>query len=158
MIYNTIFAKSFSRYEQKKFAYGAFVGILLIALSLFTVFKPYLDPIYDYIETEILVEDIGNFLHMIGDERIVPKNPVNATRISPQMAKVENNTTKTPINEPDTTRTKAEVEKLEIRNVEQEQPLCVSEARIEYCQTRGDIRVHGKSSCLHRVTQNKQLR
>ncbi|WJX52738.1 hypothetical protein P8452_38816 [Trifolium repens] len=139
MIYNTIFAKSFSRYEQKKFAYGAFVGILLIALSLFTVFKPYLDPIYDY-------------------ERIVPKNPVNATRISPQMAKVENNTTKTPINEPDTTRTKAEVEKLEIRNVEQEQPLCVSEARIEYCQTRGDIRVHGKSSCLHRVTQNKQLR
>ncbi|GAU32092.1 hypothetical protein TSUD_292160 [Trifolium subterraneum] len=49
--------------------------------------------------TQILVEDNGNSLHMIEDERIVPKNTVNAKRISPQMAKVEDNATKTPINE-----------------------------------------------------------
>jgi hypothetical protein len=47
MIYNTIFAKSFSRYEQKKLGYGALVGFLMIVLSLCTVFKPYLGPLHD---------------------------------------------------------------------------------------------------------------
>ncbi|KAF5188326.1 Alpha-1,3-arabinosyltransferase XAT2 [Thalictrum thalictroides] len=40
MEYNTIFAKSFSRYEQKKFGITAFLGSLIILLSIFTVFKP----------------------------------------------------------------------------------------------------------------------
>ncbi|PIA35656.1 hypothetical protein AQUCO_03500185v1 [Aquilegia coerulea] len=40
MEYNTIFAKSFSRYEQKKFGFTAFLGSLIILLSIFTVFKP----------------------------------------------------------------------------------------------------------------------
>jgi protein O-mannose beta-1,4-N-acetylglucosaminyltransferase len=44
------------------------------------------------------------------------------------------------------------VEKLETRKVEEEQPLCVSEARTEYCQTQGDIRVHGKSSSVYIVS------
>ncbi|RHN53659.1 putative glycosyltransferase 61 [Medicago truncatula] len=45
-------------------------------------------------------------------------------------------------------------EKLETRKVEleQEQPLCVSEARTEYCQPQGDIRVHGKSSSVYIVS------
>ncbi|KAK2437679.1 Glycosyltransferase family 61 protein [Trifolium repens] len=162
MIYNTIFAKSFSRYEQKKLAYGAFVGILLIVLSLCTVFKPYLDPIYDLnlklsigVDTKMLMvtDTSGSGSRKIAkDERIVPKNPVNATRISPQMAKVEDNTTKPLINKTGITLTKAEVEKLETRKVEEEQPLCVSEARTEYCQTQGDIRVHGKSSSVYIVS------
>ncbi|KAL4320626.1 Protein O-linked-mannose beta-1,4-N-acetylglucosaminyltransferase [Arachis hypogaea] len=46
MMYNSIFAKSFSRYEQKKLGYGAFVGCLIIVLSLCTVFKPYIGPIH----------------------------------------------------------------------------------------------------------------
>jgi hypothetical protein len=45
------------------------------------------------------------------------------------------------------------VEKLVTREVEQEQPLCVSEARTEYCQTQGDIRVHGKSSSVYTVAR-----
>ncbi|KAK8335582.1 hypothetical protein V6Z11_A09G065600 [Gossypium hirsutum] len=42
MKYDTIFARSFSRYDQKKLGYGAFLGCLLIALSFCIVFKPYL--------------------------------------------------------------------------------------------------------------------
>ncbi|KAI5382743.1 alpha-1,3-arabinosyltransferase XAT2 [Lathyrus oleraceus] len=181
MIYNTIFAKSFSRYEQKKLGYGAFVGFMLIVLSLCTVFKPYLVPTHDLnlklsigadtkmlmvndtggslkiakdIVTEILVESNGNSQHMIEDERVVSKNPVNnATRISPQIAKVEDNATRTLINETSISPTKAEVEKLETRKVEQEQqPQCVSEARTEYCQTQGDTRVHGNSSSVYVVS------
>ncbi|XP_022754955.1 uncharacterized protein LOC111303156 [Durio zibethinus] len=44
-MYDTIFARSFSRYDQKKLGYGAFLGCLLIALSFCTVFKPYLGPL-----------------------------------------------------------------------------------------------------------------
>ncbi|TKY61029.1 O-linked-mannose beta-1,4-N-acetylglucosaminyltransferase 2 [Spatholobus suberectus] len=46
MIYDTILAKSFSRYEQRRLGYGAFVSCLLTVLSLCTVFKPYLGPVH----------------------------------------------------------------------------------------------------------------
>ncbi|XWS50782.1 hypothetical protein CRYUN_Cryun12cG0118300 [Craigia yunnanensis] len=45
MMYDTIFARSFSRYDQKKLGYGAFLGCLLMALSFCTFFKPYLGPL-----------------------------------------------------------------------------------------------------------------
>lgn len=45
IIYDTIFARSFSRYDQKKLGYGAFLACFLIALSFSTVFKPYLGPL-----------------------------------------------------------------------------------------------------------------
>ncbi|XVF12259.1 hypothetical protein REPUB_Repub08aG0100100 [Reevesia pubescens] len=45
IMYDTIFSRSFSRYDQKKLGYGAFLGCLLIALSFCTVFKPYLGPL-----------------------------------------------------------------------------------------------------------------
>ncbi|KAF8022559.1 hypothetical protein BT93_F0158 [Corymbia citriodora subsp. variegata] len=45
MTYEAILTRSFSRYEQKKLGYGALVGCLLIFLSFFTVFKPYLGPL-----------------------------------------------------------------------------------------------------------------
>ncbi|XVF53843.1 hypothetical protein PTKIN_Ptkin05aG0131400 [Pterospermum kingtungense] len=41
MMYDTIFARSFSRSDQKKLGYGAFLGCLLIALSFCLVFRPY---------------------------------------------------------------------------------------------------------------------
>ncbi|KAA8542755.1 hypothetical protein F0562_023907 [Nyssa sinensis] len=45
MTYETIFARSFSRHDQKKFGCGAFVGCLIIAFSFCTVFKPLLGPL-----------------------------------------------------------------------------------------------------------------
>ncbi|XWS48270.1 hypothetical protein CRYUN_Cryun13aG0060700 [Craigia yunnanensis] len=45
IMYDTIFAKSFSRSDQKKLGYGAFLGCLFIALSFCLVFKPYPDPL-----------------------------------------------------------------------------------------------------------------
>ncbi|KAG6627570.1 beta-1,2-xylosyltransferase XYXT1-like [Carya illinoinensis] len=44
-MYNGLLAKSFSKHERKRFGYGAFFGCLLIALSICTVFKPYLGPL-----------------------------------------------------------------------------------------------------------------
>ncbi|CBI15519.3 unnamed protein product, partial [Vitis vinifera] len=45
MMYETIFARSFSRYEQKKLGYGAFAVCLITTFTIFTVFKPYLGPL-----------------------------------------------------------------------------------------------------------------
>ncbi|XWS50781.1 hypothetical protein CRYUN_Cryun12cG0118100 [Craigia yunnanensis] len=40
-MYDTIFSRSFSRSDQKKLGYGAFLGCLLITLSFCLVFRPY---------------------------------------------------------------------------------------------------------------------
>lgn len=41
LVYDSILARSFSRYEQKKLGYGAFVCCLLIAFAFCAFFKPY---------------------------------------------------------------------------------------------------------------------
>lgn len=45
VMYDSILARSFSRHEQKKLRYGAFVCCLLIALCFCTVLKPNLNPL-----------------------------------------------------------------------------------------------------------------
>ncbi|KAK7398827.1 hypothetical protein VNO78_10000 [Psophocarpus tetragonolobus] len=109
MMYDKILSKSFSRYEQKRLGYGAFVSCFFLVLSLCTVFKPYLGPVH-----------VLNLKLSIG-----VNTKMLITRSSSQIAKVEGKETK--------------IEEL----------LCTSEERTEYCQARGDIRVHGKSSTLY---------
>ncbi|KAJ4972438.1 hypothetical protein NE237_005612 [Protea cynaroides] len=41
MAFNKMFAKSFSRYEQKKFRSWAIIGFFILSLSFFTLVKPY---------------------------------------------------------------------------------------------------------------------
>ncbi|XVE64002.1 hypothetical protein DITRI_Ditri07aG0066200 [Diplodiscus trichospermus] len=45
IMYDTIFARSFSRSDQKKLGYVAFFGCLLIAFSFCLVFRPYSSPL-----------------------------------------------------------------------------------------------------------------
>ncbi|XP_024442138.2 beta-1,2-xylosyltransferase XYXT1 isoform X3 [Populus trichocarpa] len=45
MIYDSVLGRSFSKQEQKKLGYWAFVACLFIALSFFTNFKPFLGPL-----------------------------------------------------------------------------------------------------------------
>ncbi|GKV23625.1 hypothetical protein SLEP1_g33331 [Rubroshorea leprosula] len=45
ILYDSIFARSFNRYEQKKFGYGAMLGCLFIALSFWLLFNPQLGPL-----------------------------------------------------------------------------------------------------------------
>ncbi|KAK7358179.1 hypothetical protein VNO77_00103 [Canavalia gladiata] len=115
MIYDTILAKSFSRYEQKRLGYGAFVSCLLIVLSLCTVFKPYLGPIH-HLNPKLFI-GVDSKMLMVKD-----------TSSSSQIAKVEEIETK------------------------KEEPLCISERSTEFCETGGDIRVHGKSSTVYIVS------
>lgn len=185
MMYNTIFAKSFNRYEQKRLGYAAFLACFLTVLSLCTVFKPYLGPIHVLnlklsvgVDTKmLLVNDTSSSPHiakvekivaeivddtnispqMNDADRVVPKILVNDTRSSQQIAKVEENVTKNIlINGTSNFPPKAEVEEIETKKVEVE-PLCTSEERTEFCQTKGDIRIHGKSSCVYIVSHKTTL-
>ncbi|XLT53053.1 hypothetical protein HN873_045657, partial [Arachis hypogaea] len=81
MMYNSIFAKSFSRYEQKKLGYGAFVGCLIIVLSLCRVFKPYIGSIHD-LKLKLYVSIDTKMLML------------NETSSFPQIARVEETETK----------------------------------------------------------------
>ncbi|KHN00186.1 alpha-1,3-arabinosyltransferase XAT2-like isoform X1 [Glycine soja] len=117
MIYDTVLAKSFSRYDQKRLGYGAFVSCLFIILSLCTVFKPYLGPVH--------VLSLKLFIDV--DTKML------ITSSSLQIAKVKGKETK------------------------KEELLCTSEERTEFCQARGDIRVHGKSSTVSIVSSKTTM-
>ncbi|RDX62407.1 hypothetical protein CR513_59270, partial [Mucuna pruriens] len=131
MIYNTILAKSFSRYEQKRLGYGAFVSCLLIVLSLCTVFKPYLGPLH-----------VLNLKLSIGvDTKMLMFNDTSS-----QIAKVKDIVAKILV---EGTGSSAQLDKVEGKETKREELLCTSEERTEFCQARGDIRVHGKSSTVY---------
>ncbi|XP_023642170.1 protein O-linked-mannose beta-1,4-N-acetylglucosaminyltransferase 2 [Capsella rubella] len=55
LLYDTILARSFSKNEQKKLGYGAFVASLLFVFTLCTVFKPYLSPL-PIVELQVSVD------------------------------------------------------------------------------------------------------
>ena len=45
LLYNTILARSFSKNEQKRLGYGAFIASIFFVFTLCTIFKPYLSPL-----------------------------------------------------------------------------------------------------------------
>ncbi|KAI9101539.1 hypothetical protein K1719_023783 [Acacia pycnantha] len=113
MMYDSIFARSFNKHEQRRLKYGAFVSCFLLFLSLCTVFKPYLGPIH-----------VLNLRLSVGDG--VKMRMVSDTTSSPKIAKV----------------TKKEEPSL----------VCTSEARTDFCESQGDIRVQGSSSTVYVVS------
>ncbi|XP_010506511.1 PREDICTED: uncharacterized protein LOC104783113 [Camelina sativa] len=58
LLYDTILARSFSKNEQKRLGYGAFIASLLFVFTLCTVFKPYLSPL-PVVELQLSVDDDG---------------------------------------------------------------------------------------------------
>ncbi|XP_019444259.1 PREDICTED: uncharacterized protein LOC109348327 [Lupinus angustifolius] len=122
MMYDTIFAKSFGRNDQKRLRYGAFVFCLLMVLSVCTVFKPYLVPIHV----------LNLKLSVSVDTKILM------------------------VNETSTTSHIAKVKEIEAKKAEGE-TLCISEERTDFCQTRGDIRIHRKSSSVYIVSPKTSI-
>ena len=45
LLYHTILARSFSKNEQKRLGYGAFIASLFFVFTLCTIFKSYLNPL-----------------------------------------------------------------------------------------------------------------
>lgn len=66
-MYSAILARSFSKHEQKRLGYGAFIACFLVALSFCTVFKPYLGPLP-------ICKFDSDALPRFGRETFVPEN------------------------------------------------------------------------------------
>ncbi|KAE9607492.1 hypothetical protein Lal_00026722 [Lupinus albus] len=138
---------------------------LLMVLSLCTMFKPYIGPIHVLslkisisVDTKMLmVNDTSTSSHIAKDGRVVPKIIFNDTRSSEQISKVEENVTNNIINATSIFPPKGAVEEIEAKKVEGEPSLCISEDRTDFCQTRGDIRIHGKSSSVYIVSSKTSI-
>ncbi|KAF9602415.1 hypothetical protein IFM89_027544 [Coptis chinensis] len=133
MEYNTIFAKSFSRHEQKKLGVTAFLGSLIILLSIFTVFRP------SFRHLPILNLRVsmraGLAMLMFEDTRSSPQESIpikHAGEGGPF------------ISLPAPFIAEAEEIKQEMK------PVCnVFEERSDFCNIDGHIRVHGNSSTIY---------
>ncbi|KAK9105833.1 hypothetical protein Scep_022677 [Stephania cephalantha] len=88
MEYNAIFAKSFSRYEQRKLGYGAFIGCLLVCLSFVTMFRPSLDQLKPLLSLQLsmnpglhmlMVKDTSVPRILEPDQRHLLRQPKNLT-------------------------------------------------------------------------------
>ncbi|KAB2012005.1 hypothetical protein ES319_D09G059000v1 [Gossypium barbadense] len=160
MTYDTIFARSFSRYDQKKLGYGAFLGCLLIALSFCIVFKPYLGSL-PVLNMRMPV-DIG--LKMLRITNSYSFEKLRGDDIRSSMATIVNETSSSEIEmvESDTTGTKETISNgnaigsstttvINNKNITQKKEmktLCHVEERTEFCEMYGDIRVDGKTSTV----------
>ncbi|CAK7349653.1 unnamed protein product [Dovyalis caffra] len=152
MMYDTVLARSFSKNEQKKLGYWALLACMFIALSFFTIFKPYLGPLpvlnlrlsMGEDEKLHLFNDTGNPL-LIAEENVTQNMKANDTSSSSQIIKeivsedimyMANNT-----NSSLPKATDADVVKKNNRM----EPLCTIRDRSDFCEIKGDIRIDGNS-------------
>ncbi|KAB2012000.1 hypothetical protein ES319_D09G058700v1 [Gossypium barbadense] len=152
--YETIFARSFSRYDQKKLGYGAFLGCLLIALSFCIVFKPYLGPLP--VLNMRMSMDVG--LNMLRIMDSFSSEKLRGGDISSSMTTIVTETSSSEIEmveESNTTGTNETISNgttvINNKNSSQQKEMktvCHVEESTEFCEMNGDIRVDGKSSTV----------
>ncbi|KAK4775494.1 hypothetical protein SAY87_023455 [Trapa incisa] len=154
-MYITILARSFSKHEQKRLGYGAFLACLFIALSFSTVFKPYLGPL-PILNLRLSIMGAGHGMYAVKEtmpsheqENTTAKSEIivdNAKHDEIQVtkpAKVETKTWNNATSCIGFPELVAEVVK----------PLCdTTGPRTNFCDVKGDVRVQPSSSSVMLVT------
>ncbi|CAN6919773.1 unnamed protein product [Brassica oleracea] len=179
LLYDTILARSFSKNEQKRLGYGAFIASLLFVFTLCTVFKPYLSPL-PIVELQIPMNAGLRMLRITetqkqqasgssdnatsGDSEnlVLPNDQINITSnaTTPQSITSSKdhelsvgNDTSLPKNMFNSTTNSTIAEEhvtTEGNKLEKTmKPICKKLARTEICEINGDVRVHGKSATIH---------
>ncbi|CAN8270250.1 unnamed protein product [Cochlearia groenlandica] len=182
LLYDTILARSFSKNEQKRLGYGAFIASLLFVFTLCTVFKPYLSPL-PIVELQLSVDAGLKMLRItepqkpqafmssndsitFGDSKkqIIITNHINVTSSSlistnDQKISVGNDTSllKNHLDSFNSTNTTIIISKEQLvsdgTKLEKTiKPVCTNLARTDICELTGDVRVHGKSATVLSAT------
>ncbi|XP_010279413.1 PREDICTED: uncharacterized protein LOC104613333 [Nelumbo nucifera] len=128
--YNAIFAKSFSRNEQKKLGCGALAVFLMIVLSLCTVLKPYLGPL-PILKLRVPV-DSGVYMLTVEDtmSSSFEQKKEDLSRYQPIVAEKE--------------------------VIKETKIMCnVSERRSDFCEVDGDVRIQANSSTIFAVSSSQ---
>ncbi|WOG96309.1 hypothetical protein DCAR_0415644 [Daucus carota subsp. sativus] len=150
MLYDPIFSKSFSRFEQQKIGRFAFLACAVIALSICTVFKPqYHVRIVPSISLQFPRSVGGVDTAVIKDRNI--SEPLQYLSVGTD-AEVDNEATR------DTLQLSAN-DGLEAKLIKL---VCsLSEPVSDYCELEGDIRIHPNSSTIfvvsHRTDSSFQI-
>ncbi|XP_062157561.1 alpha-1,3-arabinosyltransferase XAT3 [Alnus glutinosa] len=154
MMYDDLLARSFSKHEQKRLRYGAFLGCLLIALSFCTVFKPYLGPLP--VLNLKLSMGAGFKMLMVRDTGSSPPHLAEKnTSYSQETTEAEEIVTEK--SEPATEKTEPVTEKTE-PVVKKMEPLCnVMEPGGDICEINGDVRIQGNSSSISLVSSQMSI-
>ncbi|WZZ61760.1 hypothetical protein YC2023_061867 [Brassica napus] len=168
LLYNTILARSFSKNEQKRLGYGAFIASIFFVFTLCTIFKPYLSPL-PIVESQLSV-DVG--LRMLRISETHKPKALSSSNYTTSQSNITSNTTNTqrltsseddklsvyndtslPKNHSDsfnrTTPTLISKEQvISDGNMMEETVKCKKQSRTEVCELNGDVRVHGKSATI----------
>ncbi|XP_011000494.1 PREDICTED: uncharacterized protein LOC105108049 isoform X3 [Populus euphratica] len=169
MMYDNLLTRSFSKHERRRLGYGALAACLLITLSFFIVFNPYLGPLplLNFMlstgddQKLFAVNDTSSSLQM--DKEIITINDASSSQEAVAREMVRND--KKLINDTDSSRqTINEIvlkDSLIVNDTSSQQIATDAEAatmnekiklrcnimgRSEFCEIKGDIRIDGNSS------------
>ncbi|CAL2262346.1 unnamed protein product [Prunus armeniaca] len=161
VMYDSILARSFSRHEQKKLRYGAFVCCLLIALCFCTVLKPNLNPLPALkLQRSMGVKHQILALWETNSTQQVIKNMLEYPEINTNTTEEFENMTShvaadsddlqqnaSTLTNPIASSSQAEEAKIEEVATKNLEPLCnTMEAKTEFCEINKDVHVDAKSS------------
>ncbi|KAI3976605.1 hypothetical protein MKX01_008463 [Papaver californicum] len=133
MKYKAIFSNTFSRHEQKKLGYGAFVGCLIILLTSFSVYKSS----FTYFPLDELKQDTK-----AADTRIQPEIKILHSDIKFRSIEMKQEISI------QVSGLKKEIKVSNTRGMKRE-PVCdVSNRMTDFCDINGDVRIHGKTSTV----------
>ncbi|KAL2482358.1 Glycosyltransferase family 61 protein [Forsythia ovata] len=147
-MYDPIFAKSFSKYERRRFGFCAFFISLIVALSICSTFKPRLHPlsiIGDAMNLRLSIVATQNMLEFNNTSEISQPTVDNAANF--QLSIVNPVPNKLIVND---TRGSSRPTAIETTKME---PLCsILEPMADYCEIKGDVRIQANSSTVFFVT------
>ncbi|KAL3824809.1 hypothetical protein ACJIZ3_020838 [Penstemon smallii] len=182
-MYDPIFAKSFTKYERKRFGFCALILSLIIALSICSIFKPHLHPlsvIGDAFDLQLSINAVEDMI--INDDTVLNYEPKvnNAAENLPLSITSSDNT----LSVNDTSALISEsigsnaAENLPLSITSSEntlivndtstlilqpivkkitEPICRTlEGGADYCDIEGDIRVEANSSTIFVVTNDHE--
>ncbi|KAJ0104720.1 hypothetical protein Patl1_19729 [Pistacia atlantica] len=166
MKYDSILARSFSRYEQKKFRYGALFGCLLVILSFCTVFKPYFGPLpinlrvsdggrsedvnvdeITNITSQHIVKNASSSRNIVGDVSKSLPLVDGISNSSQQTVKNITNSSHQLVKDNDNFQHIAKVPEFVPKEVVLE-PVCNFTIRSDFCETNHDILIDGSSASV----------
>ncbi|KAL6181478.1 hypothetical protein ACLB2K_048133 [Fragaria x ananassa] len=183
MMYDSILARSFSRHEQKKLGYGAFLCFLFLALCFCTVLKPSLNPLpalnlqrslgvrnkilalmesnnesnssENVVTTKVIDRIIKN--EEFKNVSLIHEDEVEDSKQEQKDESIAESVTTSPISSSgDDDDHETKIVEVVAKRTSVEPIICnVKQPRTEYCEVNGDARVDGKSSSV--IVASSQL-
>ncbi|XP_047947085.1 alpha-1,3-arabinosyltransferase XAT3-like [Salvia hispanica] len=143
-----IFAASFSRYDRRRFGCFALTISLIVALTVFSTFKPTLHPLTRTGDTFSLHLSISAVENILMDDSIINNTITAETEIDHSMLVINNAEPLNVAMNKAETKSAAQIDR-KWRNYADLEPLCRAlKPGANYCEIEGDVRIDPNSSTI----------